>query len=72
MLYRPLAFAYGVMLMFGSGGSRRGTGQWGTAALSAGAASTYPYAAIDRPGTCSPYEGSGVDSRTAEAGPPAA
>jgi len=59
------------MLTFGMAGPAV-TGQWGTAAHSAWAASTCPYAAIDRPGTCSRYEGSGVDSRTAEAGPPAA
>jgi hypothetical protein len=41
----------------------------GTAVLSASAASANPYAAIDRPGTCSPYERSGVDSETAAAVP---
>src|SRR5437868_10430917 len=44
-----------------NGGSCRSSGQWRTAALSAPAASANPYTAIDRPGTCSPYERSGVD-----------
>ena len=39
---------------------------------SASAASANPYAAIDRPGTRSPYERSGVDSGTAAAGPASA
>src|SRR5258708_7113151 len=52
-----------------NGRSCRGSGQWGAAALSASAASAYPYAGIDRPETCSTYERSGVDSGTAAAGP---
>src|ERR1700739_516880 len=49
-------------------GSRHSSERGSTAALSASAASTYPYAAIDRPGTYSPYERSGLDSPTTVAG----
>src|SRR5882762_1223221 len=55
-----------------NGRSCRSPGHRGTAALGASAASGYSYAAIDRPGTCSPYERSGVDSGTAAAGPASA
>src|SRR6266481_559289 len=55
-----------------NGPSSRSSGQWGKSALGASATSAYPYAAIDRPETCSTYERSAVDSRTAEAGPASA
>lgn len=52
--------------------SQSSSGRWGTAALSALATSAYPYFAIDRRGTCSPYERFRVDSATAAAGPASA
>src|SRR5260370_13932088 len=62
---------YGVMLMLGMAGPAVAQDS-GVGALSASAASAYPFAAIDRPGICSRYERSGVDSETAAAGPASA
>src|SRR2546423_627063 len=45
------------------------SGQWSTAAFSTRATSAYQHPAITRPGTCSPYEGSGVDAGAAREGP---
>ena len=50
------------------GPSRRSSGRGGLAALSASAASAYPYGAINRPETYSTHERSGVDSATAGEG----
>ena len=48
------------------------SGQWSTAAFSTRGTLAYPHPALDRPGTCSPYERSGVDAGTATERPASA